>query len=90
MQQITRERVKDETRQDGEGDRLGIVQENEVWPYEPMIYAKPRICPKEWEVKMDPLISIRRPELVVINEKEKLPNCELCYPGWPQRKIEWK
>ena len=29
-------------------DLLGIVQEIEVWPYEQMVYAQPRICPGEW------------------------------------------
>ena len=31
----------------GEGDPLKIVQEIEIWPYEQMIYAQPRICPGE-------------------------------------------
>ena len=35
------------TRLDGQGDPLGIVQEIEIWPYEQMVYAQPRICPGE-------------------------------------------
>ena len=30
---------------------LGIVQEIEIWPYEQMIYAQPRICPGEWDTQ---------------------------------------
>ena len=31
----------------GQSDPLRIVQEVEVWPYEQMVYAQPRICPSE-------------------------------------------
>ena len=27
-----------------QGDPLGDVQKSEVWPYEQMVYAQPRIC----------------------------------------------
>ena len=30
-----------------EGDLLGIVQESEIWLYEPVVYEQPRICPGE-------------------------------------------
>ena len=44
-------------------------------------------------VQTDHRISARRPDVIIINEKiEKLQNCRLCCPGWPQYKIErmWK
>ena len=43
MQQISTEREEDFARLDRQGDPLRIVQEIEVWPYEQMIYAQPRI-----------------------------------------------
>ena len=45
MLQISTERVYDKARLGGQGDSLGIMQEIEVWTYEQMIYAQPRICP---------------------------------------------
>ena len=33
----------------GQSDSLGIVQEIELWPYEQMVYAQPKICPGEWD-----------------------------------------
>ena len=44
-----------------------------------MVYTQSRICPEEWEAKdslwfkieTDHLISTRRPDLVIINEKKK-------------------
>ena len=47
MQQISIERVYDETRLGGKGNSLGIVQEIQIWPYEQMVYAQTRICPGE-------------------------------------------
>ena len=50
----------------------------------------------DFEIQTDHLISARRPDLVIINKnkknkrKENLPNCELCYPGLAQSKIERK
>ena len=42
-----------------------------------------------FEIQTDPQISARRPDLIIINKKiENLPNCRLCYPSWPQSKIE--
>ena len=35
----------------GEDDPLGIVQEIEIWPYEQMVYAQPRMCPGEWDTQ---------------------------------------
>ena len=35
----------------GEGDPLGIVQEIEIWPYEQVVYAQPRICSGEWDTQ---------------------------------------
>ena len=36
---------------DWQCDPLGIVQEVEVWPYEQMVYAQPRICHGEWDTQ---------------------------------------
>ena len=47
MQQTSTER-EDWTRLGGKSDPLGIVQETEIWPCEQMVYAQPRICPREW------------------------------------------
>ena len=51
MQQTCTERVLDKTWLGRQGDLLGIVQEFEIWLYEQMIYAQPRICPGEWIVQ---------------------------------------
>ena len=29
-------------------NQLGDVQELEIWPYEQMVYAQPRTCPRKW------------------------------------------
>ena len=46
----------------------------------------------DFDTQTDHLISARKPDLIVINKKEKLQNCWLCCPGWPQNKTErmWK
>ena len=48
----------------------------------------------EFDIHTDHLISVRRPDLIIINKKKKenLRNCRLCFPGWPQNKTEsmWK
>ena len=51
MQQISTERVEDETRLVGKSDPLGNVQEIEVWPCEQMVYAQTWICPGEWDAQ---------------------------------------
>ena len=28
-----------------------IVQEIEIWPYQQMVYAQPKICPAEWDAQ---------------------------------------
>ena len=35
----------------GKGSSLKILQEVEIWPYEQMAYAQPRICPREWDAQ---------------------------------------
>ena len=35
----------------GIGNPLGLVQEIEIWPYEQIIYAQPRIFPGEWDTQ---------------------------------------
>ena len=59
----------------------------------------------DFDIQTDPLISARRPDFMMINQKKKkkkrkkkkrkkenLQNCRLCSPGWPQNKTErkWK
>ena len=47
----------------------------------------------EFDIETDHLISVRRPDLIIIyNKKENLKNCRLCCSGWPQDKTErmWK
>ena len=50
----------------------------------------------DFDVPTDPLISARRPDLIIINKKKKkkenLQNCPLCCPGRPQNKTKrmWK
>ena len=47
----------------------------------------------DFDIHTDHLISARRPDLVIINnKKENLKNYGLCCPGWPQNKTEiiWK
>ena len=47
----------------------------------------PESLPKN-EMQTDQLISARRPDLIKINKKEKLQNCELYCPGWPRVKLK--
>ena len=46
----------------------------------------------DFNIQTDHLISDRRPDLIVINQKKKtkenLQNCRLYYPSWPQNKTE--
>ena len=43
----------------------------------------------DFGTQTDHLILARRPDLIIINKKkENLQNCGLCYPSWPQNKIE--
>ena len=85
---------KDKTQLSGQGNPLGNVPEIEIWSYEQMVCAEPRICSGEWDTqtplgfwdKTDHLISARRPQ----QENQNLPNSGLCFPGGPQRKIERK
>ena len=49
----------------------------------------------DFDIQTDRLISARRPDLIIIQQKkrkENLQNCRLCCPGWPQNKTErmWK
>ena len=51
----------------------------EVWPYEQMVSAQPRISTEKWEAQTplgfwdtnDHLISARRPDFIIINKKER-------------------
>ena len=43
---------------------------------------------KDFELQSDNLISSRRPDQMIINEKENLPNRGLCCPGRPQNEDE--
>ena len=52
----------------------------------------------DFDIQTDHLISVRRPDLIIINKKEKkkrkenLQNCEHCCPSGPQSEIKrkWK
>ena len=35
----------------GRGDPLKIGQEIEIWPYEQIVLAQPRICSGEWDAQ---------------------------------------
>ena len=39
----------------------------------------------DFKIQNDPLIPARRPDRVMINKKDNLPNSGLCCPGKPQR-----
>ena len=41
----------------------------------------------DFDIQTDPLISARRPDIIIINKKREL--AKLC-PGWPQNKTERK
>ena len=43
---------------------------------------------RDFKIQTDYLISATQPDLIIVNKKENLPNCWLCFPGWPQSKIE--
>ena len=51
MQQTDTKGEQDKTRLGGKGDPQKIVQEVEIWPYYPMIYARTRMRPREWDVR---------------------------------------
>ena len=43
----------------------------------------------DFDIQTDHLISARRPDLIIINDKkDNLQNCRLWCPGWPQNKTE--
>ena len=75
-----------------------------VWLYEQMVNAQPRICPGEqdtqtpmgfWDTNRSPYLSQKtRPsnnqKKTKKKQKKNLSICGLCYPDWPQSKIERK
>ena len=44
----------------------------------------------DFNIKTDHLISAKRSDLIIINKKDNLQNCGLCWPDWLQGKIERK
>ena len=45
----------------------------------------------DFDIKTDHLISTRKPDLIIINDKKRhLQNCRLSCTGWPQNKTETK
>ena len=44
----------------------------------------------DFDIQTNRLISPRRPDLIIINKKENLQNCQLCCPNWPQNVTERK
>ena len=77
----------------GKGDPLGIVQESEIYHTTKLYMHKPDYVPENkthkilWdsEIQTDNLIPIRRPHLVIINNKRKgkenMQKRGLCCPG---------
>ena len=68
-----------------------------MWSYEQMLYAQPRICPGEWDSQTSlgfwdtngsPNLSQTTLPSNNQQEKENLPKCGICCPGWPQS--TWK
>ena len=51
MQQTSAQRIEEETRLNGEGDPLGIIQEIKIWPYYQMVYTQTRIRSREWDAQ---------------------------------------
>ena len=84
MQQISTERVQDETPLGGQGDPQGNEQEIEIWPYKQIVYAQPSSCPKndthkllrDFNIHTDHLFTARRADIFIINKK-KMQNCRL-------------
>ena len=80
MQQTGTKGMQDKALLDGKKDPLRIVQEIKIWPFNQVVYAfKPESVPENethkilwnFEVQMDHLISARRPDLVLINQKKR-------------------
>ena len=44
----------------------------------------------DFDIQTDHLISVRRPDLIIINKKRELANCELCCPDSPQHRVKLK
>ena len=77
------------------------MQEAEVWTYEQIVYAQHRICPTEWDTQIPLGFSDTNgsPNLGQMTrsynnqekrKEENWQNCEFCFPGGPQSKIERK
>ncbi len=78
----------------GQGDPLVIVQEIEVLPYtkwymhnsEYVLENETHKLLWDFEIQTDHIISARRPDLIIINKKER--TCRIVDFGGPQSKIE--
>ena len=76
------------------------MQEVQIWPFEQMVYAQPRIRPRnempkvlwDFEIQTNPLISARRLDLVIVKRRKKdnQPNSRLCRSGGPRGETEGK
>ena len=61
-----------------------------------MVYAQPRLHPEnemhkvlwDFEAQTDHLISARRPDLLIVDNKANMPNCALCRSDSQQGKTE--
>ena len=78
-----------------ENDPQGIVQKIEFWHYYQIVCAQTIIHPihkilKEFKIKMNYLILMRRPDLVQINEKKK--TSRFCHSSWllSENQRKWK
>ena len=86
----------------GKGEPLGIVQDVQIWPYEPMLYTKPGIHSRKWDTKISfgfgdsnwsPNLNQRSrlSDTQQANRKrENLANSGLYRSDWPQGKTEVK
>ena len=69
------------------------MQEIEIWPYNQMVYAQTRICPREWDAQNSqgfwdtnesPNLNQKTKPSDREQKTENLLNCGLCHPGRQQ------
>ena len=72
----------------GPDDLMGIVKfkfnhTNKLYMYNPahVLENETHKLLLDFDLQTDPLISARRPDLIIINKKESFQNCELCCLG---------
>ena len=69
----------------------------EILPYKQMVFVHPRICPIEWDTQTflgfwdtngSPNLNQMTRPYYNKQKKENLPNCRLCCPSLPRRKLK--